>query len=137
MFVINNAGRKRLTPTCDISFEALSLSSRNCAAITPADIVNNTAIEACRAPKKGTRKDWASSDPMAMVLLIERAARYEMCKMGWTGVHRTEGNRFCLAWSLIFACFEMGVGDLRSEPFAFPLTQLFSRLRRDEDKAWY
>ncbi len=55
IFVINNAGKNKLTPTCEISFEALSLSSRNCAAATPAEMVSKTAIDACRAPKKGTR----------------------------------------------------------------------------------
>jgi hypothetical protein len=50
---ISNAGRNNRTATFEISFEESTPISWNCEAITPTKMVSKTAIDACKAPKKG------------------------------------------------------------------------------------
>lgn len=61
---------KIFTAVREMSFEDGSLSKPNCAAMTPLDIVNRTATEACRPPKKGTRKLLVSVTIEAIVSIL-------------------------------------------------------------------
>lgn len=57
---INNAGKKSLTATLEISLEEAALMSWNCEAITPTAMVSSTAMDACRAPRKGISNSWVA-----------------------------------------------------------------------------
>jgi len=62
-FVINSAGKNMRTHSLEMSFADDPLSRSNCAAMTPYPMVNSTAREAWRAPRKeGTKLSEAIGD---------------------------------------------------------------------------
>lgn len=76
---INKAGRNNRTATFEISFEESTPISWNWDAMTPTNIVSKTAMDACRAPRKGISNSWVAWPIVKGTKLVDKTSEGPGC----------------------------------------------------------